>query len=412
MSIDSYYAGAGHYLSDVNTVQVNMTNDEICGVVEERNALLEGILTKMIQEPEILSMLADLFAEILSGERDIYRYFLLPKNIAVKTLRLFVEEALLNIRLYLKTVEDPERLSDDHSQDLKIIKGNIEKFNIKDVILKRWCTEFGSNTENKSLLNELKEKFTKIDQLRDHVVRANLRLVVFVAKKFKSKQQVSMMDLVQEGNLALMRAVDDFNTDLEVKFSTYAVACIRARIIRFRVNSEKIVRLPVYKSSEIKVLKSIKQAYQDEGVYPDYQLLSQKSGLTREQVGKTLRHSAPIHSLDKRMSLGKILNGNDEASVEIKKLEELITYKQNPSHLEVEAQELEENIYEMLQGLTFRERTVLQLRNGLEKNDLYTLEEIGNLLSVTRERVRQIEVKALNRLRHPSRIRTLERYCA
>ena len=294
------------------------------------------------------------------------------------------------VSLYLKQMGQVHLLSGLEEVTLarQIEEGDRSRVRLRDRAL--------SNEERVRLLMNVNTG----EQARIKLVEANTRLVVSVAKKYIG-QGVPFLDLIQEGNIGLMKAVEKFDYHRGYKFSTYATWWIRQGITRALAQQSRLIRLPVHAGDQIRrIYRMAEQLEQETGRKPTAEEIAGQTGLTVGKVERLLRISRYPVSLERPVG--------DDGDTEFG---DFIEDEESPAPADVAYQRLlREALEEVMNALTPREVRILRLRFGLRDGHAHTLEEVGEKFGLTRERIRQIEREALNRLRHPSRSRQLRDY--
>jgi RNA polymerase primary sigma factor len=244
----------------------------------------------------------------------------------------------------------------------------------------------------------IEKRFATYQQAMRELSGGNLRLVVSIAKKYRNRG-LSFLDLIQEGNTGLMRAVDKYEYRRGYKFSTYATWWIRQAITRAIADQARTIRIPVHMIETMSKLRKVsKQLLQEKGREPTIEETADAAGVSLEETRRVLKISRHPISLDRPV-------GESEDSY----FGDFIEDQGSESPVNAATQEmLKDKIDTVLKTLTYREREIIKLRYGLGDGYTYTLEEVGRIFKVTRERVRQIEAKAVRKLQHPVRSRQLK----
>ena len=246
---------------------------------------------------------------------------------------------------------------------------------------------------------ELAKRIEKGDQeARDKLICSNLRLVISIAKKYQRTRSLSFLDLIQEGNLGLIKAVERYEYDKGFRFSTYATWWIKQAITRGIDDQDRVIRIPVHMGGIVrKVMKAVQDKVQEKDERPDNKEIAKELGISESTVKSALRIAAHPISLetpigeDGNSYLGDFIEATGNVSPEEKAIE-------NSLQMEINKQ---------LQTLNEREQTIIEMRFGLNDLPQHTLEQVGNYFGLTRERIRQIEAKALRKLRLPNRSKYL-----
>ena len=239
--------------------------------------------------------------------------------------------------------------------------------------------------------------YWEYEQAKRDLSAGNLRLVVSIAKKYRNRG-LSFLDIIQEGNTGLMRAVDKYEYKRGYKFSTYATWWIRQAITRAIADHARTIRIPVHMIETMSKLRNIqKELLQKHGVEPTIEELAEHAGMSVPDVQRVMKISRHPISLDRPV-------GESEDSYFGDFIED--EKQESPSNTAA-SEMLSQRIDQVLKTLTYREREILKLRYGIGDGYTYTLEEVGRIFKVTRERVRQVEAKAIRKLQHPVRSRKL-----
>ena len=320
--------------------------------------------------------------DIVEEEIDLENFDILPSTIKYDD----------PVRMYLKEIGKIQLLTYDEETKLAgvIVDGNHAQEQLQSIEEEGYYIP-------ESDLEKLRELVRKGEVAKNKLVEANLRLVVSIAKKYVGRG-LQFLDLIQEGNMGLMKAVEKFDSERGFKFSTYATWWIRQAITRAVADQARTIRIPVHMVETInKLVRVQRQLVQELSREPSPEEVADRMGIPVEKVQQIQKIAQEPISLEAPV-------GEEEDS----SLGDFISDPTALDPYEYTAQEmLKKELNEVLQGLTDREERVLRMRFGLLDGRQRTLEEVGREFGVTRERIRQIEAKALRKLKHPSRSRKL-----
>jgi RNA polymerase primary sigma factor len=412
------------YLKDIGHVSL-LTADEERGIaerLEEGERTAKNILFELPQAIDELLEIGRQLREDGIGIADVINS-IDEMNCTQKDEEKHRKKTLSSIKsiksLYEKKEEIKNKLAGNNGaarkelkKDLKMVAGKTEEILldlrlnkkviveiIRKVARQMKTMEEGQAKVVRQKLVELSEIDKSLRIVRDRLVQANLRLVITIAKKYMNRG-LSFLDLIQEGNMGLMKAAEKYDYRKGYKFSTYSTWWIRQAITRAIADCARTIRVPVHVlETTNKIGKAATSLFQELGREPNLEEISLKAGLPVEKVRKIMKATNATVSIETPI-------GDDES-----KLGDFIADpKASSPFTEVARISLREEIDKALATLTPREEKVVRMRLGIGEKTDYTLDEVGNVFGLTRERIRQIEAKALKKLKHPSRQKMLESF--
>ncbi|WP_273149570.1 RNA polymerase sigma factor RpoD [Methylophaga thiooxydans] len=358
---------------------------------EEAREQTSNLFMEFKLTPKTLIYLNDLMADTIDEIRKQERTI----------MSIVVDQARMNRRDFIDSFQGNEsnvNWADKHIRAKKHYSSTIKKHHDEVVAAQRKLAEISEDrglsiSEIKEIARQMSISEAKARRAKKEMVEANLRLVISIAKKYTNRG-LQFLDLIQEGNIGLMKAVDKFEYQRGYKFSTYATWWIRQAITRSIADQARTIRIPVHMIETINKLNRVaRQMLQEMGREPTPDELAERVEMPEDKVRKVLKISKEPISMETPI-------GDDEDSHLGDFVEDVNVISPSDSAI---IEGLREATQGVLNGLTEREAKVLRMRFGIDMNTDHTLEEVGKQFDVTRERIRQIEAKALRKLRHPSR---------
>ena len=375
----------------------NLEKDKILARMPHNLRTLEPLMEANVEDFQRLS-----HDNTLVKEKEGIREHLRLRRRKTVTL---VEELSIRtqkVQPLMKKLEQISQRMDQLESEIEGLRGNRsakeERANLEKELNDLMLITLEEPSSLRKRVGIMKQRFQEYEQAKRELSGGNLRLVVSIAKKYRNRG-LSFLDLIQEGNTGLMRAVDKYEHRRGFKFSTYATWWIRQAITRAIADQARTIRIPVHMIETMSKLRNVsKQLLQALGREPTIEETAKAAGYTLEETKRVLKISRQPISLDR--PVGESEDSYFGDFIEDNSVESPVNAATNEM--------LKDKIEGVLKTLTYREREIIKLRYGLGDGYTYTLEEVGRIVKVTRERVRQIEAKAVRKLQHPVRSRQLE----
>ncbi len=409
------------YLKDMGRTSL-LTAEEEHNVAKSTEEAEKQVLNVLFSMPEAISELLEIGRQLKDGNIDVVDVIRNIDEISLSEAdrEKYRKKTTASINRIKRLHEKKEQIvlygaktgKEDPARELNRINDEMDRLLIDLNLDKRILVAItGKITEQMQSMNEdeaaivknklmdLGEIENQLKNVRNRLVQGNLRLVINVARRYQNRG-LSFLDLIQEGNMGLMKAAEKYDYQKGYKFSTYSTWWIRQAITRAIADHGRTIRIPVHiLETKNKISKATTALFQELGDSPNLEDISRKTGLSVEKVRKTMKISGAPVSIETSV-------GDDDST-----LGDFIANPAASSPLtEFIDISLRETIDSVLSTLTPREEKVVRMRLGIGETTDYTLEEVGNLFGLTRERIRQIEAKALKKLKHPERRKRLQSF--